>query len=292
MKPTPEPLANLNGTLLPLSEARVPALDRGFLFGDGVYEVLRIYEGRPWLEPEHFQRLARSLNAIRIEGIDLDRLQCRMRETIAAGPFQEATVYVQITRGSAPRTHVFPQNSQPLEFLFVQEFFDPYRELRETGAAVITQPDIRWDRCDIKSLNLLANVLAAQTAMDAGCKEALFYLADGTLTEGTHTSLFGVEDGVLITARNSLAILPGMTRTLIVELATKAGITVREANLQRQSLNRISELFLTGTTSEVLPVVRVDSQTIGDGRPGPITRRMQRAYAEAVAAFVATAARL
>jgi D-alanine transaminase len=287
MNPSLEPLANLDGALLPLAEARIPALDRGFLFGDGVYEVLRIYEGRPWLEREHFQRLARSLHEIRIEGINLERLCRRMHETIAAGPFREATVYIQITRGSGPRTHVFPARSAPLEFLFVQDFVDPYRKLRESGAEIITQPDVRWKRCDIKSLNLLANVMAAQAAKEVGCKEALFYLPDGTLTEGTHTSLFGVKNGILITAKNSPAILPGMTRTLIVGLATNAGITVREENLQRNALDRVSELFLTGTTSEVLPVVKVDGNPIREGRPGPLTQKMQRAYADAVAAFLA-----
>jgi D-alanine transaminase len=288
MKPSLEPLANLNGELLPLTEARIPALDRGFLFGDGVYEVLRIYQGRPWLEDEHFERLGRSLHAIRIEGTDLKRLRRRMHQTIAAGPFLEATVYIQITRGSAPRAHVFPNRSTPLEFLFVQEFIDSYQELRESGAEVITQPDWRWERCDIKSINLLANVLAAQAAKEAGCKEALLYLPDGTLTEGTHTSLFGVIDGILVTAKNSPAILPGMTRKLIVGLAANAGIAFREENLHRQGLGRVGELFLTGTTSEVLPIVKVDGRLVRDGRPGPITRKMQQAYAEAVAKFLAS----
>jgi D-alanine transaminase len=288
MKPSLEPLANLNGELLPLAEARIPALDRGFLFGDGVYEVLRIYQGRPWLEDEHFERLGRSLQAIRIEGIDLRRLRRRMHQTIAAGPFLEATVYIQITRGSAPRAHVFPDSSTSLEFLFVQEFVDPYRELRDTGAEVITQPDLRWARCDIKSINLLANVMAAQIAKEAGCKEALLCLPDGTLTEGTHTSLFGVINGILVTAKNSPAILPGMTRKLIVGLAANAGIAFREQNLRRDGLVRVAELFLTGTTSEVLPVVKVDGNPIGEGRPGPVTRKLQHAYAEAVAAFLTT----
>jgi D-alanine transaminase len=239
------------------------------------------------LEDEHFERLGRSLSAIRVEGTDLKRLRRRMHQTIVAGPFLEATVYIQVTRGSAPRAHVFPEGSAPLEFLFVQEFIDPYRELRETGAEVISQPDWRWERCDIKSINLLANVLAAQAAKEAGCKEALLYLPDGTLTEGTHTSLFGVVDGVLVTTENGPAILPGMTRRLIVELAAKAGIAFREQNLHRQSLGRVSELFLTGTTSEVLPVVKVDGNLIGAGWPGPVTRKLQQAYAEAVAAFLA-----
>jgi D-alanine transaminase len=281
-----EPLANLNGIPMPLSEVRIPALDRGFLFGDAVYEVLRVYRGRPWLMAEHFQRLARSLAAIRIAGIDLERLRRRMLETIAAGPFQQATVYIQITRGVAPRSHPFPTGVTPLEFLYVQEFEDHYAAARQAGAAVVTQPDLRWGRCDIKSTNLLSNVLAMQAAVEAGAMEAILYRADGTLTEGTHTSVFGVLEGAVLTTPSSNAILPGITRGLILRLMAEAGIPVREQLLKRSDLPRVSELFLTGTTSEVLPVTWVDGVAVADGRPGPITRRLQEAYQEAVRAVV------
>jgi D-alanine transaminase len=280
-----EALANLNGEMMPLAEAKVPALDRGFLFGDAVYEVLRVYGGRPWLEDEHFRRLAQSLKAIRIDGIDVERLRRRMRETIAAGPFQEAIAYLQITRGAAPRAHPFPGGATPLEFLYIQEFRDPYTEARESGAAVITQPDVRWGRCDIKSTNLLGNVLAMQAAKEAGCLEALLYLPDGTLTEGTHTSFFGVLNGRVLTAPNSNAILPGITRGLVLRLAEQAGVPVAEHVLRRRDLEQVSELFLTGTTSEVLPVVQVDGRAIADGQPGPVTRRLQQAYQDAVWRF-------
>jgi D-alanine transaminase len=282
-----EPLANINGEPVPLAEAKVPALDRGFLFGDAVYEVLRVYGGKPWLMDEHFRRLARSLEAVRIRGVDLDRLRGRLLETIAAGPFREATAYLQVTRGSAPRAHAFPEKATPLEFLYVAEFRDPYEETRRTGACVITQPDVRWDRCDIKSTNLLGNVLAMQAAKEAGCPEALLYLPDGTLTEGTRNSFFGVLHGTVLTAPNSNAILPGITRGLVLRLAARAGIPVREQVLRRDDLAAVSELFLTGTTSEVLPITRVDGRPVGDGRPGPVARRLQEAYREAVREFVA-----
>jgi D-alanine transaminase len=291
MTPLPEGslelLANLDGAILPLADVRISALDRGFLFGDGVYEVLRVYQGRPWLEKEHFARLANGLRAVRIDDIDLNLLRRRMHVTIAAGPFLEATVYIQITRGSAPRMHIFPEASAALEFLVVQDFVDPYRELRDGGAEVITQPDLRWRRCDIKSINLHANVLAAQTAQEAGCKEALLYLPDGTLTEGTHSSLFGIIGDTLVAPPNSSAILPGMTREFVVALAAKEGIHFREQSVKRQDLDRVSELLLTGTTTEVLPVVRVDRKPIGDGRPGPVTRKLQKAYRKAVVEFLA-----
>ena len=187
-----EAIANVNGEQQPLAQVRVSALDRGFLFGDAVYEVLRVYSGKPWLEDEHFRRLERSLGAIRIKGVDCSLLARRMHATIAAGPFQEAIVYIQVTRGAAPRSHGFPASAEPLQLLFVQEFNDPYLEQRQRGVKAHLHPDTRWDRCDIKSTNLLGNVLAMQAAKEAGCVEALLHLPDGTITEGTHTSLFGV----------------------------------------------------------------------------------------------------
>jgi D-alanine transaminase len=283
--PGVEPLANVNGAQMPLSEAMVPVLDRGFLFGDAVYEVLRIYAGQPWLEDEHFARLEHSLAALRIGGVDLARVRRRMRQTIAAGPFLEATVYIQITRGTAPRTHAFPKLATPFELLFAQSYVDAYAETRRTGCAAITYPDLRWGRCDIKSTNLLGNVLAIQAAKEAGCPEAILYRPDGTLTEGTHSSAFGVVDGVLRTAPRSNAILPGVTRDLVVRLAREAAISLEERALTRADLSRATELFFTGTTAEVLPVVSVDEQKIGDGRPGPVTRCLQEGYERAVQAF-------
>lgn len=282
-----EPLADLNGTRMPLADVKIPALDRGFLFGDAVYEVLRIHGGRPWLADEHFRRLAHSLEEIRIRGVDLERLRRRMSATSAAGPFYEALVYIQITRGVAPRQHAFPTNATPLEFLYVKEYQDSYIEARQTGAAVITHPDLRWQRCDIKSTNLLGNILAMQAAVEAGAVEALLFRSDGTLTEGTHTSYFGVRDSTVLTTPSSPAILPGITRGLLMRLTARAGIPVRETYLTRTDLSGLAELFLTGTTAEVLPVVSVDGQPVGDGRPGPITRRLQDAYRQAVRDFLA-----
>jgi D-alanine transaminase len=281
-----EPLANINGEQVPLAEAKVPALDRGFLFGDAVYEVLRVYGGKPWLEDDHFRRFERSLTSVRINGVDVPRLRRRMYETIRAGGFREAIVYLQVTRGVAPRAHPFPAGAAPLEFLFVQEFRDPYVQARQEGGCVITHPDVRWGRCDIKSTNLLANVLAMQAAKEAGCVEAILTRPDGTLTEGTHTSFFGVLHGTVLTRPNSNAILPGITRGLVLRLAERAGVPVREQVLKRDDLAEVSELFLTGTTSEVLPLVSVDGRPVGDGRPGPVTRRLQDAYKEAVREFV------
>ena len=278
----PIALANMNGEITPLSEAKILALDRGFLFGDAVYEVMWVNQGKMWLEEEHFIRLERSLNLIRIQGVDLVSLAARVYETITAGNFKNAIVYIQITRGAAPRSHAFPKDVKPFEFLFVQEFNDPYAEMREKGIHLLSRPDIRWEHCDIKSTNLLANVLAIQDSKEAGCQEVLFYLKDGTITESAHSSLFGVLDGILYTSPSSDLILPGITRNHLLNLIAKDGIPIKEKSLHMEQLGKISELFITGTTSGVLPVIAVDKKNIGDGKPGPITRRIEKAYWDSV----------
>jgi len=240
-----------------------------------------------FLFEEHWARLERSLREIRITGVDMDRLRRRMMETLQAGPFREAMVYIQITRGAgATRAHPFPTKAAPLELLWAQELINPYEEDRRHGIGVFLQPDLRWGRCDIKSTNLLANVLAHQAAREAGCGEAVFYLEDGTITEASHSSFFGVLDGLIRTTPNNPGILPGCTRGLVFQLAARLRLSIEERSLHRDDLPRISELFVTGTTSEVCPVVRVDGKPIADGKPGPVVRRLQEAYREVVAKFL------
>jgi D-alanine transaminase len=282
-----EPLANWNGVMLPLSEVRVSVRDRAFLFGDAIYEVLRVYGGRPFLCTEHFQRLRRSLAEIEIV-CEVDRLLDRMQHTLRQSGVSEGTIYIQITRGEAPRTHHFPDPPTiPNELIYVSRLErDPYAEYRAAGARVVTVPDWRWERCDIKSVNLLANCLAAQRAHAAGCVEALLVAPDGAITEGSHTSLFGVRDGRILTTPLGTSILPGITRALVTRLAARAGLPLHEVSVRQAELDQVDELFLTGTSSEVLPIVRVDEHVIGDGRPGPITQRLQRGYAEFVAEWL------
>jgi D-alanine transaminase len=282
----PRSLASLNGVTMPLEEVRVPALDRGFLFGDAVYEVLRVYAGKPWLVDEHWRRFAASLEAIRIRGVDLSRVKARMLDLIRAGEFREAIAYLQITRGVAPRRHPFPAAATPTEFLYVQEFTDPYTTKRREGVSVVTQPDQRWARCDIKSTNLLGNVLAMQAASETGAVEALLVLPDGTLTEATHSSFFLVLDGALVTTPLRSNILPGITRHFIADLARGLGLPFREQRLHKGDLERASEVLLSGTTAEVLPVVRVDGRPVGNGTVGSVTQQLLAAYQSAVRAFV------
>jgi len=283
---SPRSLACLNGQTMPLEEVQIPALDRGFLFGDAVYEVLRIYSGKPWLFKEHWQRLGRSLESIAIRGVDLDRLQRRMLDTIAAGKFQEALAYIQITRGVAPRSHAFPAGIKPTEFLYVQEYKDSYGDLRQQGCSVITHPDLRWHRCDIKSTNLLGNVLATQAAAEAKCVEAILYKPDGSVTEATHSSLFAVKDGLLLATPLGSEILPGITRGFLEQMAVREGVPFKEQHLKRNDLTTMSELFLSGTGAEVLPIVRVDGKPVGNGKVGPVSMRLQAAYQRCVEQFL------
>jgi D-alanine transaminase len=285
--PAPAPLCVLGGERMPLAEARVSVLDRGFLFGDGIYEVLRVYAGKPWLADDHFARLARSLEEIHIQGVDLDRLRRQMHDLIAAGPFREAVVYIQVTRGVAPRGHAFPARIHPTELMWVQEVGDSYATQRDQGVTVSLQPDLRWKRCDVKSVNLLANVLANQAAKEASSAEAILVDDAGIITEASHSSFFGVVNGVLRTTVLNPGILPGVTRKFVMGLIEKLGLPLEERSLHRDELATASELFLTGTSLEVCPVVRVDEMVVADGKPGPITRRLQEAYREVLGEFVA-----
>jgi D-alanine transaminase len=286
------PLANWNGEEQPLDQVRVSVLDRSFLFGDAVYEAVRVFGGRPFLLEEHLARLRNSLRMLRIE-IDVDRFARRMLETLAHSGVREGLIYMHVSRGAAPsRTHQFPDPPvTPNELIFVKTLpREPYAHLRAAGAMAITFDDIRWKRCDIKSANLLGNVLAAQAAEDAGCDEAILVGDDGEITEGSHTSVFGVRGGEILTAPLVANVLPGITRGLVVRLAASVGIPVREESLRRDQLWSLDELFVTGTTADLLPVTRVDGRPIGTGVPGAITARLRDAYLVLVATHAGDAA--
>ena len=280
-----DPLACLNGEILPASEAKVPIWDRGFLFGDSVYEVLRLYSGRMWHEALHFARLERSLREMRFSGVDLDRLRSRIARLIAESGQREASVYVQITRGVAPRLHAFPRPAvPPTELIVVRPYDDaPTARMRSTGASAITLPDQRWGRCDVKSTNLLANVLANEEAHARDAYEAVLH-RDGVVTEATHSSLLWVRDGRLEATPNGPAILPGTTRAGLPSVAT-----VHDATITLDDLFHADEVMLTGTTIEVMPVVRIDGRAIGGAVPGPVALRLQKAFGDEVAAWLASA---
>ena len=277
-----DPLANWNGELLPLSEVKVSVLDRAFLFGDAIYEVIRIYNGVPYLFEDHIVRLGRNLEKLNLPA-DSQAVAKRTRETIAASDILEGLVYIQVTRGVAPRTHQFPTPApQPNELIYVADFVDPYTNTRKQGVSVIVQDDMRWKRCDIKSVNLLANCMAAQAASEADCAEALFVDENGRLTEASRSSLFGVRNGTILTAPLAENILPGITRKLLMQLAAECEFPMREEALHLSRLSDIDELFLTGTTTEILSITKVDQQMIGTGTPGPVAEKLYEAYQRTV----------
>jgi D-alanine transaminase len=272
-----EMLVYLNGQYLPSREARISALDRGLIFGDGIYEVWRVVRGQVFEAARHHARLERGLSELRIarpaDGT-LERItsigeRLQAENGIAGG---DATLYVEITRGAAPRTHYFPPaDTQPTLLVMVSPFTPS--DARFTGTRVITQPDVRWLRCDLKTIQLLPNVLARQAATEAGASEAIF-VRDGLITEGTHTTVFGVIDGVLRTHPANHLVLPGVTREVVIELAREAKTRMSEKAIGVAELPNATELFLTGTTTDVTPIVSVDGQTIGGGAPGPVARTL------------------
>jgi D-alanine transaminase len=267
-------LVFLNGNVLPRSRAMVSIDDRGFLFGDAVYEVIRTLPGR-FIEPErHLNRLARSLREISIPAPDLDLLGIATDLLGRNGLDQrEALIYLQVSRGAAQRQHAFPPDSVQPTVLMSVAALEPRREQTERGVAAITAPDLRWSRCDIKSVNLLANVLAAQRASEAGAFEAIL-IRDECVTEATRSNVFAVIDGTLRTHPTGPFILPGVTREVVMELCGRVALPVRGEAITRNELTRAEELFVTGTTSDVMPVVTLDGRPVGSGRPGPLTRRL------------------
>jgi D-alanine transaminase len=283
-----ESLACLDGELMPVEQAKVPVWDRGFLFGDAVYEVYRLYDGRLWLEDEHSARLARSLREMEFPEVDLELLLERIGRTIHASGVMEGTVYIHITRGVAPRSHAYPKPPvPPTELIVVRPYDDSSTaEQRQVGVGVVSRPDLRWKRCDVKSSNLLANVVALESAHRAGAYEALLVDSDGVVTEATHSSVLWVRNGRLEATPNDANILPGTTRFLTQKLASDAGIPFAEGQVTLDEFLNVDEAILAGTTIEVLPIVSVDGRPIGSGQPGPITLKLQSAYKEAVEAWL------
>lgn len=270
----------LNGEYVPQEQARVSVDDRGFLFADGVYEVCRIYNGHFFLLEPHMQRMRRGLNDLQIPADVVDEIPAIAERLLELNPdcTRLGNLYIQVTRGAAPRAHAFPKPAVPPTVFVAVRNAKPYpTSYFQDGVGAITVPDIRWARCDIKSIALLPNVLANQQAHEAGVFEALF-VRDGEVIEGSHSNLFGVLDGELWTAPSSGHILSGITRQMVLEKAREAGIAVRESAIPAARIGEVTELFLSGTTTEIMPVVKLDGNAVGDGTPGPITRQLRDAY--------------
>ncbi len=271
-------LVYLNGEFLPLEEARVPVLDRGFIFGDGVYEVIPCYGGHLFRIDEHLERLQKSLDGIRLDN-PLSRAEWKaiLRRLVESAPARDQSLYLQVTRGVASRDHAFPEGTPPTVFAMSKPLQPPSAEMLERGIKAVTLPDIRWNCCHIKAISLLPNVLLRQQALEAGADEAIL-LRDGEATEGAASNLFIVHDGNLMTPPKDHRLLPGITRDLVVELARKTGIPCQERAIPEPLLRDAEEIWLTSSTKEILPVTRLDGKPVGNGEPGDTWRRMHRAY--------------
>ncbi len=272
-------IAYVNGEFLPLDRAMIHVEDRGFQFGDAVYEVVRTYAGKPFATEEHLARLFRSLDAIELRHrFAPGELKTLIAEAVQRAGFSEAVVYIQITRGHAPRHRGFPSDAVPTLVMTVRELVPLSRDVRENGLTVITLPDNRWARCDIKSVALLANILAYHAAKDAGAHDAIFVDADGAVTEATAGNVFVLGAGQLRTPPKSPKILAGVTREKILQAAGAIGLGVAEERLAKADLLKAEEVFLTSTTAEVVPVVSVDGKPVGTGRPGPVAQRIYEQF--------------
>jgi len=261
------------------SQVMVSPEDRGFLLGDGIYEVAAAYDGRFVALDRHMERLRHSLRESRIGESVADPLESvftGLLERNGFGDSGKAMVYLQVTRGVAPRTHAFPKIPvRPTVYAYAAPF--PAMGDLAAGVSAITRPDLRWSRCDIKSISLMANCMANQEAKESGSFEAIL-IRNGTVLEGSHTSIFGVGGGEVRTAPLSNLILPGITREIVVELCRANDIPLREDAMSEEELRRADELFLTGTTTEVVPITAVDNNPVGDGKPGPISLRLAELY--------------
>ncbi|MCB1941782.1 MAG: D-amino acid aminotransferase [Candidatus Accumulibacter sp.] len=272
--------AYLNGCFLPLEEARISPLDRGFLFGDGAYEVIPVYRRQPFLVDQHLARLQRTLDGIRLANPhNLAEWHEVLQQVIARSDFDDQAVYLQVTRGAdRKRDHAFPVGVLPTVFIFSKRLEPLSLAQRESGVAALSVVDKRWQHCDLKTVSLLANVLLRQQAIEGDCGEAVL-LRDGLLTEGASSSIFVVIGGRLLAPPQDHRLLAGITRKLVLELAVRHAMPVALRDIPDAELRAADELWLTSSTREVLPITTLDGRPVGSGQPGPAWRRMSAWYA-------------
>jgi D-alanine transaminase len=288
MTALPDTLCHLNGQELPLSQAKVSVLDRGFIFGDGVYEVIPVYGRRLFRFDEHMARLARSLSRVRIpDPHGRDGFLAIARRLVAAQPAEDQTLYIQLTRGVALRDHVMPADLEPTVFIMTNPMRPPTPEQRHHGVACVTARDFRWERGDIKSVSLLGNVLARQMSADHGAAETILF-RDGWLTEASGSNVWIAHEGALLGPPMSEHVLQGIRVDLLAELCEEAGIAHNQRPISEADVRAADEVMITSATKEVLPVTKLDGELVGHGalrgKPGPVYARLYEAYQRAKAA--------
>lgn len=268
----------LNGGFMPIEEARIPVLDRGFIFGDGVYEVIPVYSRRPFRLAEHLRRLQYSLDGIRLANPNSDAEWAELLgQVIARNEGEDQYVYLQVTRGVARRDHAFPKEVRPTVFIMSNPLLPPPAALLSAGVAAITASDNRWMRCDIKAISLLPNVLLRQLAIDAGAVETIL-LRDGFMTEGAASNVFVVISGVLVAPPKSHLMLPGITYDVVLELASAEKIPYEVREISEHEVRSAQEILLTSSTREITPVTRLDDKAVGGGKPGTMFMQLHRLY--------------
>jgi len=269
----------LNGEFMPLAEAKVPVMDRGFLFGDGVYEVIPVYARRPFRLVEHLQRLDRSLAGIRLANPhSAAEWTALIGKIVDSGASDDQQVYLQVTRGSdSKRNHAFPRAIVPTVFIMSEALIAPPADQAALGISAVSSADNRWHRCDLKTTSLLANCLLRQLAVEAGCAETVLF-RDGFLTEGAASNIFAVKDGILLAPPKNHLMLPGVTYDVILELAAANRLPYHVRDVLEEEVRNADELWMTSSTKEVLPIVSLDGRPVGGGKPGPLFADMYGWY--------------
>ncbi len=268
----------LNGQFLPLAEAKIPVLDRGFVFGDGVYELVPVYSGKPFRLDEHLRRLQGSLDGIRLTNpYGMAEWRELILRLVELQDFADQSVYIQVTRGVAPRDHAFPKGVPPTVFMFAQPLLTSTPAQKAAGVCAVCAVDNRWLRCNIKAISLLANILLRQQAVDVDCAETVM-LRDGFLTEGAASNIFLVKDGVLRAPPPSNLMLTGVTYDVVLELAAANGIPHEVREITEAEVRGADELWMTSSTKEVMAIVKLDGAPVGTGVPGPLAQRMDGLY--------------
>ena len=270
----------LNGKFLPIEQAMVPVLDRGFIFGDGVYELIPVYSRAPFRMDDHLARLERSLGAVRIRNpYTREKWREIILQLVAQQPWDDQAVYFQVTRGVAKRDHAFPAGAEPTVFVMCNPLVNPPRELVEKGGSAVSAVDNRWLRCDIKSISLIGNCLLRQVSADAGAQETILF-RDGKLTEASASNVFIVKRGVLASPPKSNLILPGITYDVVTEIAQAGKIPLEFRDITEAEVRNADEVWVTSSSKEILAIVTLDGKPVGDGRPGPLFKRAYALYQE------------
>jgi len=268
----------LNGRFLPDAEATISVFDRGFVFGDGVYELVPVYSRQPFRIDDHLRRLQTSLDGIRLANpYGMNGWRDLILQLIEMQDFADQSVYIQVTRGVAPRDHPFPRGVPPTVFMFAQPLVTASTELKRTGVCAVTAVDNRWSRCNIKAISLLANILLRQQAVDAGCAETVL-LRDGWLTEGAASNIFVVINGVLLAPPPSNLMLTGITYDVVLELAASHGFPLEVRPVSEAEVRSADEVWMTSSTKEIMAIVKLDGIAVGAGVPGPLAQQMDGLY--------------